>query len=51
MTIQTMPSELLISTYLNAVRLKLSNEFIKLLFNEIKRRNIEYLLPKDHLIQ
>ncbi|WP_084028872.1 sporulation histidine kinase inhibitor Sda [Bacillus sp. J33] len=47
MTIQTMPDKLLISAYLDAVRLKLNNEFIELLFSEIERRNIKHLLPKD----
>lgn len=45
MTLQTMSDELLISSYLNAVKLNINLDFIELLYCEIKRRNIQHLLP------
>ncbi|PWW32420.1 developmental checkpoint coupling sporulation initiation to replication initiation [Cytobacillus oceanisediminis] len=45
MTVQTMSDELLISSYHNAVKLNINDNFIELLYSEIERRNIQHLLP------
>lgn len=44
MTLQTMTDELLISSYLNAVKLNINLNFIELLYWEIERRSIKHLL-------
>lgn len=47
MTLQTMPDDLLISSYLNAVKLNINNDFIELLAFEIDRRKIKHLLKSE----
>jgi hypothetical protein len=44
MKLDELPNELLISSYLDAVRCRLGNDFIELLFNEIERRKIQHLV-------
>jgi hypothetical protein len=47
MNFQEISDELLISSYLKAVAVKLDNSFIELLFNEIEHRNLQPLLLED----
>lgn len=41
---QRLSDDLLVSSYLKAIELKLDDSFIKLLFNEIEQRNIQHQL-------
>jgi hypothetical protein len=50
MNFREISNELLISSYIKAVAIKLDNFFIELLFNEIEHRNIQYLLLEDSII-
>jgi ribosomal protein L12E/L44/L45/RPP1/RPP2 len=47
LTIHNMRDESLISAYLNAVSLNIEEDFLRLLYKEIEKRDIKHLLPNE----